>query len=68
MGQPSFLLALVGYVVVGLLLEQYDERTGSRAFWIYTAIIWLAYATAHAAELRAGLAAFVAAASSAATP
>lgn len=65
MGEPSFALAVIGYLVVAVLLEQYDNRTGGNTFWIYTAIIWLAYATAHREELRTGLTALVAAAASA---
>lgn len=63
---PSFLLAVVGYVVVGALLEKYDETHNSNAFWVYTAIIWLAYATAHNAELTTGLRQLVTAAQAAA--
>ncbi len=57
----NIIFGVVGYLIVAVMLDRYDEAHGTNTFWWYTVIIWLGYVTANSAAFVTGLNSAVAA-------
>lgn len=51
----TFLFAIVVYIVIAVVLEQYDKEHGTKTVAAYTGLILLTYLTAHNTDFASGL-------------